>query len=260
MVLRKIWQWMCNTPFYNTPYCNPCPTTMASPPPRPNGCHATIPPMVQQCNATDRMTGQHGRQDNGTKVWHVRWHGEAMGTGQHIVSCCMIIIDVINVRWCGPQDNAPTEPMGWPPDAADDMIVINVINARRCGRLLSRSQCWTSNQRCCIVWTAARGQRSKRKLNKQSAALHQADNGKGRWQGEMRRDKGGCEIIISKRVDVRSAREGVTHCCIADNSQTVSRNMCKTRCSRTVLVTHLLFIAIFFTHTSCSSPFFWCCA
>jgi hypothetical protein len=62
--------------------------------------------------------------------------------------------------------------------------------------------------------------------------------------------------MISERVDARSAREGVTHHCITDDSQTLSGNRCETCCSRIVLVTHLLFGAIFFTHTSFSLPFF----
>ncbi len=101
--------------------------------------------------------------------------------------------------------------------------------------------------------------RGKGEQNKLSAALNHMRNGKGRWHGEMWRGKGGCKIII-KRVDTRSTRKGVTHCCIADDSQMVSGNMCTTHCSRTVIVTllpffhsHFIFIAIFLCCPAASS-------
>ncbi len=81
MVLCKIWQLMCSASFYNMSNCNPCPTTMASPPPQLSKCHATIPPTVQRCDATEGTTGRHGRWDNGTKVRHIQRHSMAMGQG-----------------------------------------------------------------------------------------------------------------------------------------------------------------------------------
>ncbi len=84
------------------------------------------------------------------------------------------------------------------------------------------------------------------KQNKQSSTLHCENDGKGGQQGETWRGEGGHKIV-SKRVDARSAREGVTHF-FADDSQTVSENMCETRYSRTVSVTHFL-SPKFFTHT-----------